>query len=215
LLLPLSALRSKSAKPIAATCRPSLNPMFLVSSRSCSFLFFFLFFWFLMYMYFIDAYNRSALEGKMRQPWISLSKSLDLRFTWLNSPTIHIPRTVPFFSVSGNHGLRLLDFPFLTSPPLPHLCVCLVRRLSFNWIISQMRGSHSQILMWLLLPCPELHASQHKPRPLRAIHQTRPTLVAVPLFTAFPVSYMLIRKKNSLTHNHLHRCARPGFTPLP
>ena len=55
-----------------------------------------------------------------------------------------------------------------------------------------MRGSHSQILMWL--PCPEPHTSH--PR-LCAIHQTRPTLVAVPLFTAFPVSYMHISRNNT------------------
>jgi len=90
----------------------------------------------------------------------SPSESLDLRFTWPNSPTIHIPRTVPFLSASGNHGY----FTSLFFSPSPHLCVCLVRRLSFSCIISQMRGSRSQIPMWLVLPCPELHASQHKPR---------------------------------------------------
>jgi hypothetical protein len=123
----------------------------------------------------------------MRQPWISFREPRSkIHLAQLSNDSHPANGPIPF--CIGK--LRLLYFPF--SSPFPHLCVCLVRRLSCSCIISQMRGSHSQILMWLVLPCPELHTSQHKSLPFAAIHQTRPTLVAVPLFTAFPVSYMHI-----------------------
>ena len=117
-------------------------------------------FFFCPYVYvLIDAYNRSALEGKMRQPWISFREPRSqIHLAQLSNDSHPANGPIPFCIGKP----RLLYFPFLS--PLPHLCVCLVRRLSFSCIISQMRGSHSQILMWLVLPCPELHASQHKPR---------------------------------------------------
>jgi hypothetical protein len=146
----------------------------------------------------IDAYNRSALGDAAT---MDLLQSLDLRFTsrYFSSTihNIHIPRTVPFLSASGMYG-------YFTSLSLS---LCLVRRLSCS-IISQMRGSHSQILMWLLAL--SLHASHHKPRPFAPSIRPPPTLVAVPLF---PVSYMHIRK--TLSHP-IHIDAPAWFhSPLP
>ncbi|KAI9509871.1 hypothetical protein F5148DRAFT_685535 [Russula earlei] len=76
-----------------------------------------------------------------------------------------------------------------------------------------MRGSHSQIPIQcgclvpnVTLPNPTQTA------PLRAIHQTRPTLVAVPLFTAFPISYMHILK---LSHAMYIDAAARFHTPFP
>jgi len=127
---------------------------------------------------------------EMRQPWISFRAwILDSRGTLSNDSH---PANGPIPFHIGE--LRLLYFPFLPLPvPGPGVCH-----------ISQMRGSRSQIPMWL--PCPELHASQRRPASLRAIHQTRPTLVAVPLFTAFPVSYTHILK---LSHTMYIDAAAP------
>jgi len=112
LLLPLSALRSKSAKPITATCRLSLIPCSL-------FLFARPFLFFCPYVYvLIDAYNRSALEGKMRQPWISFREPRSqIHLAQLSNDSHPANGPIPFCIGKP----RLLYFPFL-SPSLT--CAC-------------------------------------------------------------------------------------------
>lgn len=174
-------MRSKSAKPITAICRPSLIHVPCFS-------------FFYMYTYrCIQSISAGGCgnHGSPSEPGSQIHISLLFSSTIHN---IHVPRTVPFLSASGMYGY----FTSL-SPSL-----CLVRRLSCS-IISQMRGSHSQILMWL--PCPELHASHHKPRPFAPSIRPRPRLVAVPLF---PVSYMHIRE--TLSHP-IHIDAPARFHP--
>jgi hypothetical protein len=104
---------------------------------------------------------------------------------------IHIPRTVPFLSASGNCG-------YFTSLSL--LSLCLVRRLSYKpnaWISFTDSNVAALSCSWTSLFFPPQTAR------LGAIHQTRPTLVAVPLFTAFPISYIL-----HLTQQYIDAAAR-------
>lgn len=128
--------------------------------------------------------------------------------------TIHIPRTVPFFSASGNYGLRLLYFPFL--PPLaspvrvpgPAFVIQLDNKPN-AWISfadSNVAAFCLVLNLNFTLPntnrAPSRHPSDTSDARRRAtVHRFSRFLHAHP--------------KNSLTHNHLHRCARPGFTPLP
>jgi hypothetical protein len=100
---------------------------------------------------------------------------------------IHMVTLIRFTSRERSHSFPHREttatlLPFLSSLLVPGSGVCHV---------SQMRGSHLQIPMWLPCPDPEPLSSHRKTaRLVGAIHQTRPTLVAVPLFTAFPVSYI-------------------------
>src|SRR5713101_2570087 len=100
----------------------------------------------------IDAYNRSALGDAAT---MDLLQSLDLRFPWSLSSDSH-PANGPIPFRIGK--LRLLYFPF--SPPCAWPGVGhTVYNKPNAWI------SFTDSIMWLPPFVPQLHASQHKPRP--------------------------------------------------
>jgi hypothetical protein len=146
----------------------------------------------------------------LRQPWISLecnSKSLDLRFKHfffyqLFSHPANGALPFPHRESTATWSFEFLS-PFL---PVPGPGVC---------HISQMGGSHSQIQMWL--SCPVLYftlPNTNTNDPFApSIRDVQPH-VAVPLFTAFPVSYIGILKL--IPTQLLHRCGRSLFIiPFP